>query len=238
MEQYDYSYWDVKYKKQGFRPFIPSLTTRVFPIENGFESTKWSVLSNYQERTFDVLAAFVIGADNRSILKGADLIIDIAQRNPDWKFKIIGSVDDAVEVPKNCVVIENCSQSELLYHYNDAKVFLQPSITEGFPNTLGEAMACGCYPIGSNVSAIPEIIGSFGLVLMSRNSLELERLVAQALMEIDSGQVNPNLISDSIFERFSIERRASKLLEAIDLVTSESSEFARISGSLPNTRRH
>ena len=165
MELYDYTFWNVKHKKQGFKAFIPSLTTPVYPIENGFDSKKWSAVKPHSERAFDAIAVFVVGAANRSVLKGADLVLAVSKRNPDLRFKIIGGVADGAEVPENCTVVSNCSQSELAEHYNDAKLFLQPSITEGFPNTLGEAMACGCFPIGSRVSSIPEIIGAHGFVL-------------------------------------------------------------------------
>ena len=218
MEINNYTYWDVRHKRQGFRAFIPSLTTPVFPIENGFDSNNWSVAKPYSERTFDAIAVFVIGPHNRSILKGADLILAVSKRNPDLRFKIIGGVADAADVPTNCTVINNCSQPELAGHYNDAKVFLQPSISEGFPNTLGEAMACGCFPIGSRVSSIPDIVGKLGFVLNRRDDRELEQLIFKALGDIDAGAVDMHKISDSIFSRYSIERRTNKILQAIEQV--------------------
>jgi glycosyltransferase involved in cell wall biosynthesis len=134
------------------------------------------------------------------------------------RFKIIGGVADGAEVPENCTVVSNCSQSELAEHYNDAKLFLQPSITEGFPNTLGEAMACGCFPIGSRVSSIPEIIGAHGFVLNRRDDHELEGLILDALQIITAGKVNMQEISGSIFSRYSIEKRTQRLLQAIEMV--------------------
>lgn len=218
MEGYEYTYWDVEHKRQGFKAFIPSLKTPVFPIENGFDRKKWSALKPYSERAFDAIAVFVVGADNRSVLKGADLVLAVSKRNPHLRFKIIGGVVESAEVPKNCTVVSNCSQSELAGHYNDAKLFLQPSITEGFPNTLGEAMACGCFPIGSRVSSIPEIIGSFGFVLNRRDDNELETLIHKGLREIAGGSVSMQEISESIFSRYSLERRTEKLLSAIEQV--------------------
>ena len=218
MEGYDYTYWDVQHKRQGFKAFIPSLTTPVFPIENGFDSKKWSVVKPYSERKFDAIAVFVGGIDNRSVLKGADLVLAVSKRNPDLRFKIIGDLAEGAVVPKNCFVASNCSQSELAYHYNDAKLFLQPSITEGFPNTLGEAMACGCFPIGSRVSSIPEIIGKYGYVLNRRDDIELEGLIIDALQRIADGVISMQDISDSIFTRYSIERRTQRLLQAIEQV--------------------
>ncbi|MGL5874477.1 MAG: glycosyltransferase family 4 protein [Xenococcaceae cyanobacterium] len=57
------------------------------------------------------------------------------------------------------------SQAELLYIYNGADVLLAPSLYEGFGLTPLEAMACGTPTIGSNISAIPEVVGDAGILV-------------------------------------------------------------------------
>ncbi len=47
-----------------------------------------------------------------------------------------------------------------LYHALD--VYLMSSLTEGLPNTLLEAMACGCPPVVTGVGGIPELVGASG----------------------------------------------------------------------------
>ena len=215
MECYDYDYWDVRHKKQGIKAFIPELKTPFFPIHNGFDRNLWGVDQKWSERKIDVMCVFSLGAMNRSVLKGADLIIAVARRNPSLRFRIIGEAPADFDLPENCVVISNCNQQELRGHYNEAKLFIQASITEGFPNTLCEAMACGCFPIGSKVSSIPSIISNFGLILERRDAALLERLIAEALVEIEKGQLTPEAISRSIFDRYSIEARTGKLVKAI-----------------------
>ena len=62
-------------------------------------------------------------------------------------------------------------------------MFVIASYSESFPNTLLEAMACGCAPIGSNVGGIPELIedGVNGLVFESKSvdalSAAMERTI-------------------------------------------------------------
>jgi glycosyltransferase involved in cell wall biosynthesis len=48
--------------------------------------------------------------------------------------------------------------------YNGATVFVMPSIYEGFGIPILEAMSCGVPVIGSNVSSIPEVIDSYGIL--------------------------------------------------------------------------
>lgn len=47
--------------------------------------------------------------------------------------------------------------------YNGATTFVMPSIYEGFGIPILEAMKCGVPVIGSDVSSIPEVIGSYGI---------------------------------------------------------------------------
>ncbi len=49
--------------------------------------------------------------------------------------------------------------------YNSAEAFLYPSVFEGFGLPVLEAMACGTPVLTSNVSSLPEVIGSAGMTL-------------------------------------------------------------------------
>ncbi|MDA9018933.1 glycosyltransferase [Flavobacteriales bacterium] len=220
MECYDYDYWDVRHKKQGIKAFIPELETPFFAVPNGYDSANWGVDKKWFERRIDVLCVFSLGARNRSVLKGADLILMVAGRRPEIRFRIIGEVPKGVNLPQNCEVVPNCTSQELRYHYNDARIFVQASITEGFPNTLCEAMACGCFPIGSNVSSIPAIISNYGFILTRRDGSLLEELISQGIEHANDKDGIPKEaeISASIFERYHILRRRDNLLRAIEMV--------------------
>lgn len=54
-------------------------------------------------------------------------------------------------------IIEKCSEFELASYYNYAKIFIFPSVYEGFGIPLVEAMACGCPIIASKISTTLEI---------------------------------------------------------------------------------
>lgn len=57
--------------------------------------------------------------------------------------------------------------------YNGAKMFVYPSLYEGFGLPVLEAMQCGCPVITSNVSSIPEVIGDAGIQIDPKNDEEL-----------------------------------------------------------------
>ena len=62
-------------------------------------------------------------------------------------------------------------------------IFVLPSISEAFSNSLLEAMACGCCPVGSRVGGTPELIehGRRGLLFEPGNVADLANQLAFAI---------------------------------------------------------
>lgn len=59
---------------------------------------------------------------------------------------------------RNVKFLGRVANELLVQEYNKAEIYIQPSIYEGNPKTIMEAMACGCLVIGSNVRGIKELI--------------------------------------------------------------------------------
>ena len=74
-------------------------------------------------------------------MKDELLFTGISSSHEDW-------IDFVGEIP----------HKEVLKEFLKADFFVFPSYTEGFPNVILEAMACGCPIIASNVGAIPEML--------------------------------------------------------------------------------
>lgn len=75
-------------------------------------------------------------------------------RSNDMKAELAG-LEGAQEV----IFVGRVSDGELKALMRGARIFLFPSITEGFGLPALEAMACGCPVIASNGGAIPEVAG-------------------------------------------------------------------------------
>jgi glycosyltransferase involved in cell wall biosynthesis len=115
--------------------------------------------------------------------KGYDLVFELAERNPNWHFTIVGWNTTDMAVPSNITLIQFSPVEVLIEELQNHRYYLQLSVMEGFPNALGEAMACGCVPIGSNVSGIPELIGDTGIILKKKNILDLEQNIQLLLTQ-------------------------------------------------------
>lgn len=59
---------------------------------------------------------------------------------------------------KNITWTGKVDPSETASYFKACTVFAVPSLSEGFPLTVAEAMACGCAIVSTNVRGIPEIL--------------------------------------------------------------------------------
>jgi len=115
------------------------------------------------------------------------------QRFPDLKLIIIG--DDVLGHPRlRRTVVSGGVQQDVRFlgfvpievlriFYDVAKVFVFPSLYEGFGLPPLEAMAHGTPVVTSNTSSLPEVVGHAALMVNPENVFEIQRALQQALCE-------------------------------------------------------
>lgn len=74
---------------------------------------------------------------------------------------------------------------DLLTLYNLSKLFVFPSLSEGYGLPALEAMACGIPTIGSNTTSIPEVIGRADALFDPRDVGSMAQKIVQALSDAD-----------------------------------------------------
>jgi glycosyltransferase involved in cell wall biosynthesis len=96
--------------------------------------------------------------------------------------------------------------------YAGARVFVLPSLEEGFGLPALEAMACGAPVIASNRGALPEVVGDAGILVDAESETELAQALARALSDpaTREGLRRRGLARAALF---SSERTAGRVLE-------------------------
>jgi glycosyltransferase involved in cell wall biosynthesis len=115
----------------------------------------------------------------------------LRESNPNVRFVCIGDgPDEAVEKLKELsrtlgiadAVLWPGSQADMAGAYNALDVLCLPSaFGEGFPNVVGEAMACGVPCVVSDVGDSALIVGDLGRVVPPRNAAALALALSCAL---------------------------------------------------------
>ena len=101
--------------------------------------------------------------------------------------------------------------------YREAKVYCQLSCREGLPNSLCEAMLCGCIPVGSNVGGIPHAIGDTGYLVDYGNDEQIIRSIEEALQASPSQGISARKRIATLFALATREKQIVRIIEEIGL---------------------
>lgn len=161
-----------------------------------------------------------VGSVNRSnlIRKGFRAFVEAARLLPDISFVMIGEwEDDAIEdlranSPVNVKFTGLVSDDKLLAWMQKARVYVQVSAHEGFGLALAEAMLCGCIPVVTARSSLPEVVGDTGLFVPYNDAQATAQAIRQAL---EMGPESAARAHRRIHEHFPLARRSEQLLQAL-----------------------
>jgi len=217
----DYSYLEKsKYPKQGYKYFFPGIKTPHTVINNGYDSVFWKDKKLNKKPGSFVSVASVF--DNKRFeLKGIDMIFELAKHFNHCTFTVIG-VDEIfnkqlIDIPDNVKIISFLTAEEIMEYLDNSQFYLQLSISEGFPNALSEGMLSKCIPIGSNVGAIPEIIGDTGFIAEKRNFELIQNICSSAMALSDDEKMRlAEAARERIVKQFSIQKRENSFFRVIE----------------------
>lgn len=197
---------------QGYQCFFPEITTPMSVIPNGIHPDAFPFSDSLKLPNSFITICSGIEDERRRKVKGIDLILSVAPACQGCQFMLVGGSLEAAMAYQNVDTMSFADQADLPSILGKYQFYMQLSMTEGFPNALIEAMACGCVPIVSNVGAMPSIIGEAGYVLEQKNATLLANLLEKARSEYTPEKA---LAARKQAALFTIERRAALLQEAL-----------------------
>lgn len=100
---------------------------------------------------------------------------------------------------------------ELPALYSGARIFVYPSLYEGFGLPPLEAMVCGTPVVTSNTSSLPEVVGEAGVTVSPTDTVALAEALAGLLFDSDRRQ-SLRVAGLARASQFSWERAACETL--------------------------
>jgi glycosyltransferase involved in cell wall biosynthesis len=167
--------------------------------EHFIDTLKFSVKKspNDRGRTIGFLGRL---SEEKGILNFIYAVPLILKEIPDCQFTIIGDGPlrndiDRFITTNNLINNVQCKgwipHDALPEYLNKLRIIIIPSDTEGLPNAMVEAMACGAVIVASPVGAIPDIIGDGknGYLLPDNSPKMISRIVANAIFNGDLDRI-------------------------------------------------
>jgi glycosyltransferase involved in cell wall biosynthesis len=96
--------------------------------------------------------------------------------------------------------------------YNALDVFCSSSLSEGFPNVIGEAMACGRRCVVTDVGDSRFVVGDTGVVVRSD---DVDSLVSGLRQQLDAGESLNLLARQRVLDNFTVARLGDRTERAL-----------------------
>jgi glycosyltransferase involved in cell wall biosynthesis len=130
---------------------------------------------------------------------------------------------DALGIRSKTRLWPRLSQAQLWMLFKKSQIFLSPSIHDGTPNSLLEAMACGCFPVVGNTESMKEWVqpGINGLLVDATDAYSMAdaivRGINQPALRKEAAKFNASLIA----ERAAYEPNMARVNEYYRCVVSK-----------------
>ncbi|AKB16444.1 glycosyltransferase family 4 protein [Methanosarcina thermophila] len=141
----------------------------------------------------------------KKILKNKDVFLLVVGKGDQGNARKLSEI---LKIKGNVIFTGFVDSNDLKKYYSLCDIYVCPSRLEGFGLTILEAMVAGKPIVATNVGAIPEIIGDYGLLVNPDNDSELCDAIIRSI-DSELSLFKPNL---NAIEKFSWERASKKLL--------------------------
>jgi glycosyltransferase involved in cell wall biosynthesis len=212
-------------------------TTRIRTVYNGVDPADFPVLTEEPEvPTISWVGRIDPIKDLVTLLRAFSLVI---REIPQARLRIFGSPPQGGEA-----YLERCRAEaaelglgeqatfegrvpDIREAYAAGHVFVLCSISEGFPYTLIEAMACGRACVGTDVGGVSEALGdAAGLVVPPRSPAAMAQACVRLLRDDDLRRTLGAAARARAIEHFTVDRAVSAFDELYQLLGAGSREVA------------
>lgn len=152
--------------------------------------------------------------------KGVFELVEACSTIDNIRLKILGQVEDEIkreleeisgENKDNWLnIVGNVSFDTVIDEMLSCDLFVLPTYTEGFPNVIIEAMACGCAIVTTPVGAIPEMLEEeddkrYGVLVAPQSVSELKEGIERMLADKQLKEECRRNAQQRVNERYNID---------------------------------
>ncbi|HEY41108.1 MAG TPA: glycosyltransferase family 4 protein [Dehalococcoidia bacterium] len=150
-----------------------------------------------REDVVGFIGRFALEKGLRNLVQAIPLVLS---QRPGVKFRLLGDGPLLSEIERetrnnglssSVEIYRWVAHEQVTDYLNDFKLLVIPSFTEGLPNTMLEAMACGTPVLATTVGAVPDIIedGKTGFMMKSNEPGNIAENIVRVLAHPDLSKV-------------------------------------------------
>lgn len=164
----------------------------------GYDNEVFKVIKNAEEieklkNKYNISGNYIIYIGTVQPRKNLIRLINAMKKIENLKLVVVGKIrgqgkqgwmnEEIIEEPKRLGIEEKIiftdfvPTEELPYLISGSKAFILPSLWEGFGIPVAESLATGTPVITSNVSSLPEVAGSAGLLINPKSETQIEQAI-------------------------------------------------------------
>lgn len=144
---------------------------------------------------------------------------------PEVKLKLVGDEPDSkllrkvfeLGVDESVLFCGTLPYEELVHLYQNATLFVLPSLQEGLGIVALEAMACGIPIVATRCGGPEDVIedGVNGLLVENNNALEFAQAVSRLLKDNELWKEMGRKARETVVDKYSIDKISSKFLQVL-----------------------
>ncbi len=185
-------------------------TKRATVIPNGFDTDRFQPGNGSGGKTVVMIARNDPMKDHQTFFKAAGLM---QLSDPTVRFILAGrgiTAEKFPDAPSNCQLLgERSDIAEIL---KSADIATLSSVSEGLPNTIGEAMACGLPCVATDAGDSRALISDTGIIVPTSDPQALCNAWSE-LLNSDRRQELGRMARKRILENYSLEAMISRYQE-------------------------
>ncbi|CAD6494696.1 MAG: D-inositol-3-phosphate glycosyltransferase [Candidatus Argoarchaeum ethanivorans] len=209
-------------------------------VKLGIDSDMIAVIHNGTDT--DIFAPREKEKDKNQILwigrftpgKGVEYLIDafeiLVKEYPDFKLLMIGrgplkgNIEQMIRdlnLSKNIIMKEFVPNSKLPEIYQNSDVFVLPSLNEGVPRTILEAMACGIPVVCTKLPQLVDVVDGCGLLVPVEDSQALAEGISKIVFDRELAQKFGKNGRAKVVENYSWKDTVKKTVQLYEELSQE-----------------
>lgn len=198
---------DIVEKATGIKPkYLP----------NFYDHSEFYLEHLIEERTNTVCLINHIHETKRTKF-GLEILEEVKKQIPDLKIELFGAYDPVCQISNNVHFTLNATPEQLRKNiYGQSKIYLLPSVREGWVLTGMEAMASGAVVVASEIGGIVDYANSGNSVLITPDDKEAFVLSLLDLLANDEKRIQLAKKAQEEVQQYEISHSGNLLVEILE----------------------